>query len=88
MNEKKPVIPEQITQAIGEYLKEHPELKENPDSIKRMTANSRSFQELISFNRYKMEVEITDEYSCVVQFSSDEGKIYTTYIFNKVVIPV
>lgn len=88
MNEKKPALPEQIVQTIEEYLKEHPELKENPDSIKRMTQNSRSFQELISFNHYKMEVEITDEHSFVVQFSSDEGKIYTTYIFNKVMIPV
>ncbi len=60
MNEKEPVLPDQITQSIEEYLKDHPELKDNPDSIKRMTKNSRSFQELISFNHYKMEVEITD----------------------------
>ena len=43
----------------------------------------RTFQEMLVYN---MNLEITDEGVFVVQFSNDQGQVYTTYTFNSAIV--
>ena len=49
-------------------------------------ANAKSFQSLVDNLKYEMKLNITEEGTFVVEFSSTQGQVYTTYTFNNAVV--
>ena len=55
-------------------------------SIHQIHANAKSYDRLVNDQHYLMKTELTDDNTCVVQFTTEQGKVMTTYTFFKAVI--
>ena len=45
-----------------------------------------TYESLVNDQHYLMKTELTDENTCVVQFTTEQGKVMTTYTFFNAVI--
>ena len=79
-------VEERITAFLDQYLKNNPGRKASERFVGEIKANAKSFQSLVDNLKYEMKLDITEEGAFVVQFSSAQGQVYTTYTFNNAVV--
>lgn len=77
---------EKITAFLDQYLANNPDRKASERFVGEIKANAKSFQRLVDNLKYEMKLDITEEGAFVVQFSSAQGQVYTTYTFNNAVV--
>lgn len=77
---------ERITAFLDQYLKNNPGRKASERFVGEIKANAKSFQRLVDNLKYEMKLDITEEGAFVVQFSSAQGQVCTTYTFNNAVV--
>lgn len=77
---------ERITDYLEAYLKNNPGKSVNERVSSEIKKLCKSFQSLTDKLGYNMNLEITDEGLFVVQFSNDQGQVYTTYTFNSAIV--
>ena len=75
---------EQIISAIEQAATENPGFKPNEKILGQIRANANAYKKLAE--TYTMNLSISDERTCTVQFTSGE-KIVTTYTFFHALIP-
>ena len=76
-------MPEEIMQAIEQYIEAHPGTQINQERLKGMQENAKSLKDLQG--KYTMKVDIDGERTCTVQFFGTAGNLYVTYTFNDIV---
>ena len=77
---------ERITAFLDQNLKNNPGRKASERFVGEIKANAKSFQRLVDNLKYEMKLDITEEGAFVVQFSSAQRQVYTTYTFNNAVV--
>ena len=77
---------QQIIDMLNQYVAENREYHINEKALEQICANAKSYDRLINDQHYLMKTELTDENICVVQFTTEQGKVMTTYTFFNAVI--
>jgi hypothetical protein len=77
-------MPEEIMQAIEQYIEAHPGTQINQERLKGMQENAKSLKDLQG--KYTMKADINGERTCTVQFFGTAGNLYVTYTFNDIVV--
>ena len=77
---------ERITAFLDQYLKNNPGCKASDRFVGEIKANAKSFQRMVDSLKYEMKLDIKEEGAFVVQFSTAQGQVYTTYTFNNAVV--
>lgn len=72
---------QEIIDLIYAYAEKASGGQPNKRVLERIKQNSASFKRLVEGCGYIMKPSINEEGACVVEFSSSEGKVYTTYTF-------
>ena len=76
---------EKIKAFLEQYLENNPGRKADERFLDGIKANAKSFQRLADTLSYEMKLNITEEGTLVVQFSSAD-QVYTTYTFYNAVV--
>ena len=58
----------------------------NENALAQIHENAKIYDSLVKDQHYLMKTEITEDRACVVQFTTEQGKVMTTYTFFKAVI--
>ena len=77
---------QQIIEVLNQYVAENSGYHVNEKALEQIHANAKSFDRLVNDQHYLMKTELTDENTCVVQFTTEQGKVMTTYTFFNAVI--
>jgi len=72
---------QEIIDLITDYAQKTANCMPNDRVIEGIKRNAPSFKRLVENCGYVMKPSINDEGTCVVEFCSPEGKVYTTYPF-------
>ena len=70
---------EKILDAITQYANEHEDLQVNEKIVAQIHDNSGALDSLDQ--RFVNHITINEERACLVQYTSEEGAVYTTYTF-------
>ena len=76
----------QIIDALNQYISQNPGSQLNEKALAQIHANAKSYDRLVNDLHYLMKSEVNEERTCVVQFSTDQGKVISTYTFFNAVI--
>lgn len=76
---------EKIKAFLEQYFENNPGRKADERFVDGIKANAISFQRLADNLSYEMKLNITEEGTLVVQFSSAD-QVYTTYTFYNAVV--
>ena len=76
----------QIIDALNQYIAENPGSQLNEKALAQIHASAKSYDRLVNDLHYLMQTEITDEKACVVQFTTEQGSLISTYTFFNVVV--
>ena len=77
---------QQIIDTLNQYISQNPGYKLNEKALEQIHANAKSYDSLVNDQHYLMKTELTDDNTCVVQFTTEQGKVMTTYTFFNAVI--
>lgn len=77
---------QQIIEVLNQYVAQNSEYHVNEKALEQIHENAKSYDRLVNDQHYMMKTEITDEGTCVVQFTTEQGKVMTTYTFFKAVV--
>ncbi len=77
---------EKITAYLDQYLKSNPGRKADELFLEGLKTNAKSFQRLADNHNYEMKLSITEEGTFVVQFSTEQGQVCTTYTYYNAVV--
>ena len=77
---------QQIIDTLNQYVAENSGYSLNEQILAQIHANAKSYDRLVNDQHYLMKTELTDENTCVVQFTTEQGKVMTTYTFFNAVI--
>ena len=77
---------QQILDALNQYISQNPGYQLNKKAQEQIHASAKSYDRLVNDQHYLMKTELTDENTCVVQFTTEQGKVMTTYTFFNAVI--
>ena len=71
---------------MDQYLKNNPGRKASERFAEVIKANAETFRRLAEDLKYEMKLDITGDGAFLVQFSSPQGQVYTTYTFHNAVV--
>ena len=77
---------QQIIDVLNQYVAENSGYHVNDTALEQIRANAKSYDRLVNDQHYLMKIELNDDNTCVVQFTTEQGKVMTTYTFFKAVI--
>ena len=77
---------QQIIDTLNQYISQNPGFQLNEKALEQIHANAKSFDRLVNDQHYLMTTEITPEKACVVQFTTEQGSLISTYTFFAAVI--
>ena len=77
---------QQIIDVLNQYVAENSGYHVNDKALEQIHANAKSFDRLVNDQHYLMKTEITTENVCVVQFTTEQGRLISTYTFFNAVI--
>ena len=77
---------QQIIDVLNQYVTKNSGYHVNEKVLEQIHANAKSYDRLVNDQHYLMKTELTDENTCVVQFTTEQGKVMTTYTFFNAVI--
>ena len=75
-----------ILDTLNQYIAENPGSWLNEKALAQIHASAKSYDRLVNDLHYHMKTEINEERTCVVQFSTDQGKVISTYTFFNAVL--
>ena len=76
----------QVIETLNQYIADNPGYQLNEKALEQIHANAKSFDRLVNDQHYLMKTEITPEKACVVQFTTGQGSLISTYTFFAAVI--
>ena len=76
----------QIIDFQNQYISQNPGYKLNEKALEQIHANAKSYDRLANDLHYLMKAEITPEKACVIQFTTAQGAVITTYTFFSAII--
>ena len=76
----------QIIDALNQYISQNPGSQLNEKALAQIHASAKSYNRLVNDLHYFMKTEVNEERTCVVQFSTDQGTVISTYTFFNAVI--
>jgi len=79
-------LEQQIIDVLNQYVAENSGYYVNEKALEQVRANAKSYDRLVNDQHYLMKTELTDDNTCVVQFTTEQGKVMTTYTFFNAVI--
>lgn len=79
-------LEQQILDAQNQYVSQNPGYRLNEKAQEQIRASAKSYDRLVNDQYYLMKTEITTENACVVQFTTEQGRLISTYTFFNVVI--
>ena len=79
-------VEQQIIDVLNQYVAQNSGYQVNEKALEQIHENANTFDSLVSDQLYLMKTELTDDGTCVVRFTTDQGKVMTTYTFFKAVI--
>ena len=79
-------LEQQIINVLNQYVAENSGYHVNEKAREQIRANAKSYDRLVNDQHYLMKTELTDDNTCVVQFTTEQGKVMTTYTFFNAVI--
>lgn len=77
---------QQIIDTLNQYVAENPGTTLNEKALEQIQASAKSYDRLVNDLHYLMKTEITTEKACVVQFTTEQGSLISTYTFFNAVI--
>ena len=77
---------QQIIDVLNQYVAENSGYQVNDNALAQIHENAKIYDSLVKDQHYLMKTEITEDRACVVQFTTEQGKVMTTYTFFKAVI--
>ena len=77
---------QQIIDVLNQYVSENSGYQVNDNALAQIHENAKIYDSLVKDQHYLMKTEITEDRACVVQFTTEQGKVMTTYTFFKAVI--
>ena len=77
---------QQIIDTLNQYVAENPGSKINEKALEQIHENAKSYDTLVNDQHYLMKTEITPEKACVVQFTTEQGSLISTYTFFNAVV--
>ena len=79
-------LEQQIIDVLNQYVSENSGYQVNDNALAQIHENAKVYDSLVKDQHYLMKTEITEDRACVVQFTTEQGKVMTTYTFFKAVI--
>ena len=79
-------LEQQIIDVLNQYVAENSGYQVNDNALAQIHENAKIYDSLVKDQHYLMKTEITEDRACVVQFTTEQGKVMTTYTFFKAVI--
>ena len=77
---------QQIIDTLNQYISQNPGYKLNEKALEQIHANAKSYDSLVNDQHYLMKTDITPEKACVVRFTTEQGRLISTYTFFNAVI--
>ena len=77
---------QQIIDALNQYVAENPGSTLNEKALEQIHENAKSYDTLVNVQHYLMKTEISPEKACIVQFTTEQGAVITTYTFFSAII--
>ena len=79
-------LEQQIIDVLNQYVAENSGYQVNENALAQIHENAKIYDSLVKDQHYLMKTEITEDRACVVQFTTEQGNVMTTYTFFKAVI--
>ena len=79
-------LEQQIIDVLNQYAAQNSGYQVNEKALEQIHANAKSYDRLVNDQHYLMKTELTDDNTGVVQFTTEQGNVMTTYTFFKAVI--
>ena len=79
-------LEQQIVDVLNQYVAENNGYHVNEKVLEQIHENANAYASLVNDQHYLMKTELTDDNTCVVQFTTEQGKVMTTYTFFNAVI--
>ncbi len=77
---------QQIIDTPNQYISQNPGYQLNEKALEQIHASAKSYDRLVNDLHYLMKIEITTEKACIVQFTTEQGSLISTYTFFNAVI--
>ena len=77
---------QQIIDVLNQYVAENSGYQVNDNALAQIHENAKAYESLVNDQHYLMKTELIDDNTCLVQFTTEQGKVMTTYTFFKAVI--
>ncbi len=77
---------QQIIDTLNQYISQNPGYKLSEKALEQIHASAMSYDRLVNDQHYLMKTEITSEKACVVQFTTEQGSLISTYTFFSAII--
>ena len=77
---------QQIIDVLNQYVAQNSGYRVNDNALAQIHENAKIYDSLVKDQHYLMKTEITEDRACVVQFTTEQGNVMTTYTFFKAVI--
>ena len=77
---------QQILDTLNQYITENPGYQLNEKALEQIHASAKSYDRLVNDLHYLMKTEITSEKTCVVQFTTEQGSLISTYTFFNAIV--
>ena len=76
----------QILETLNQYISQNPGSTLNEKALEQIHENAKSYDRLVNDLHYLMKTEISPEKACIVQFTTEQGAVITTYTFFSAII--
>ena len=77
---------QQIIDTLNQYVAENPGSTLNEKALEQIHENAKSYDTLVNVQHYLMKTEISPEKACIVQFTTEQGSLISTYTFFNAII--
>ena len=79
-------LEQQIIDVLNQFIAQKSGYQLNDKALAQIHVNAKTYDRLVNDQHYLMKTELTDDGTCVVQFTTDQGAVMTTYTFFKAII--
>ena len=77
---------QKIIDTLNQYVAVNPGSWLNEKALAQIHANAKSYDHLVNDLHYLMKTEINEERTCIVQFTTEQGSLISTYTFFNAII--
>ena len=77
---------QQITDTLNQYISQNPGYQLNEKALEQIQASAKSYDRLVNDLHYLMKTGISSEKACIIQLTTEQGSLISTYTFFNAVI--